>query len=140
MRSLRGGILTLNTTLQEAYLEIGVTIVATHIDVVLFASGMQNAAKASLAPLPDQTAQSTAATENASRYLQQIRKHWSDKAHATFDEAHGHVAFDNGQTVEMSADATMLNIAVSAGPWAGLAQQNSVEIRRGRPLNAVCTP
>lgn len=35
-----------------------------------------------------------AKTENASRYLQQLCKHWSHKFEVTFDPQHGRIPFD----------------------------------------------
>ncbi|WP_318527576.1 aldolase/citrate lyase family protein [Albidovulum marisflavi] len=121
-----GGILTMNRAMQEACLEIGATFVATQIDVVLFANGMRNAAKTALGLLPDQCAWGTVRTENGGRYLQQLCKHWSHKAEATFDETEGQVVFANGQKVEMQAQSDRLDVVATAGPRADLAAWISV--------------
>lgn len=50
------------------------------------------------------------ATENASRYLQQLCKHWSHRFSVTFDPHRGTVDFGEGQTVELTASDTALAI------------------------------
>lgn len=55
-------------------------------------------------------------TAHASRYLQQLCKHWSHKFPATtFDVAHGVVPF-GAATCTFDADASALRIRVEASP------------------------
>ncbi len=61
-------------------------------------------------------------TVAASRYLQQLCKHWSHKATAEFNESHGVIAFENGNRVEMSATEDALEIVVTAPSFADLDQ------------------
>lgn len=55
-------------------------------------------------------------TEHASRYLQQLCKHWSHKFPATtFDAAHGVVPFDAATcTFDAAPDALVLRIEAAA--------------------------
>jgi 4-hydroxy-2-oxoheptanedioate aldolase len=121
-----GGILTLDPKMQRACLDAGATFVATNIDVTLFAAAMRNTAKAALALLPDQAATGSAKTENASRYLQQLCKHWSHKATAEFDAAQGSITFDTGNRVTMTASADQLEITATTGPRGDLTRWKQV--------------
>ncbi|MBB4302238.1 hypothetical protein GGD81_001265 [Rhodobium orientis] len=53
------------------------------------------------------------ATERASRYLQQLAKHFQHKLPVTFDETTGSIAFDGG-TCAMAADERALTLYVVA--------------------------
>lgn len=53
------------------------------------------------------------ATKSASRYLQQLCKHWSHKADVVFSPSHGKIVFTDGKSVEMSASDAVLSIDVS---------------------------
>ncbi len=110
------GILTLDPAMQRRCLEIGVTFLATDIDVTLFANSMRSKAQSGLALLPRQTASGHAATENAGKYLQQLCKHWSHKGQVEFDANQGTVTFDNGNVVKMTANPEGLEIDASTGP------------------------
>lgn len=48
-------------------------------------------------------------TPNASKYLQQLCKHFSHKIEVSFDETQGTAAFEMG-TAHMTADATELTV------------------------------
>lgn len=111
-----GGILTLNPKMQKACLDIGATFVATNIDVTLFAGAMRASAKSALSLLPDQTTTGTANTNAASKYLQQLCKHWSHKAEATFDETQGAITFDTGDRLTMAATPDQLEVLATTGP------------------------
>ena len=65
-----------------------------------------------------QTASATAATENASRYLQQLCKHWSHKARAEFTPEQGSVTFDSGNHLSMTAHTDRLEMSVTV-PYDG---------------------
>ena len=52
-------------------------------------------------------------TEKASRYLQQLCKHWAHKFPVEFDPHHGAIQLSLGRTV-MDADEKALHIAVAA--------------------------
>lgn len=54
-------------------------------------------------------ASATVATENASRYMQQLCKHWSHKFAATFDAAQGEVIFPAAR-VTMTARPDRLDV------------------------------
>lgn len=51
-------------------------------------------------------------TEHASRYLQQLCKHWGHKFSVTSDPVQGTIDFGRGQFVELSASPTSLTITV----------------------------
>lgn len=57
------------------------------------------------------TTTGTFATPNASKYLQQLCKHFGHKVEATFDETTGEVALPVGPT-KMAADAQALTITI----------------------------
>lgn len=61
-------------------------------------------------------AKSTAdvATENASKYLQQLCKHWSHKLVTEFDPAKGRVDFPSGVQLFLEADGSGLHLALEA--------------------------
>ncbi len=58
------------------------------------------------------TATATAATENASRYLQQLCKHWSHKAETEFSTHAGEISFASGNVLTLTADNTCLALTV----------------------------
>jgi hypothetical protein len=61
-------------------------------------------------------AQSTAdvATEHASKYLQQLCKHWSHKMVTEFDPAKGRVDFPSGAQLSLEADGASLHLKLAA--------------------------
>jgi len=52
-------------------------------------------------------------TASASRYLQQLAKHWSHKMEVSFSEQEGRIAFPNGSVLEMRADTTTLDVVLT---------------------------
>ncbi|TJV04312.1 MAG: DUF2218 domain-containing protein [Mesorhizobium sp.] len=65
------------------------------------------------------------ATEHASRYLQQLCKHWAHKFPVEFDPTHGTIDLSLGRTT-MDANASALHIAVSADEAGSLERLESV--------------
>jgi hypothetical protein len=65
------------------------------------------------------------ATEHASRYLQQLCKHWAHKFPVEFDPHHGAIQLSLGRTV-MDADDKALHIAVDADDAATLERLETV--------------
>ena len=120
------GILTLDPGMQRQCLDLGVTFLATSIDVTLFASAMRGAADAALALLPDQSVTGVAQTSAGSKYLQQLCKHWSHKAEVFFDDTQGSVAFASGNAVTLTADENSLTISAATGPRGDLARWQEV--------------
>ena len=51
-------------------------------------------------------------TGSASRYLQQLAKHWSHKMEVTFTAEEGTIAFPNGSRLEMKADSATLDVVL----------------------------
>lgn len=51
-------------------------------------------------------------TESASRYLQQLCKHWGHRFAVTFDPSKGSIDFGSGQSVDLSASDTALSVTV----------------------------
>lgn len=49
-------------------------------------------------------------TASASRYLQQLAKHWSHKMEVRFDAEEGTIAFPNASRLEMRADSETLDL------------------------------
>jgi hypothetical protein len=58
------------------------------------------------------TSHADVATEHASRYLQQLCKHWAHKFPVEFDSNHGVIDLSSGRAV-LDADAKALHIAVT---------------------------
>ncbi|QKS01068.1 DUF2218 domain-containing protein [Sphingomonas sp. CL5.1] len=52
-------------------------------------------------------------TASASRYLQQLAKHWSHKMTVTFSPEEGTIDFPNGSRLEMRADSGTLDVALT---------------------------
>ena len=66
------------------------------------------------------------ATEHASRYLQQLCKHWAHKFPVEFNPTHGTIDLTSlGRTV-MDADATALHIVVSTDEAGSIERLESV--------------
>jgi len=65
------------------------------------------------------------ATEHASRYLQQLCKHWAHKFPVEFNPTHGSIDLSLGRTV-MDADASALHITVSTDEGGSLERLESV--------------
>lgn len=49
-------------------------------------------------------------TENASRYLQQLAKHWSHRFEVMFDTRSAHITFSDGKSVTLEAVAKGLQL------------------------------
>lgn len=52
-------------------------------------------------------------TAHASRYVQQLAKHWSHKMEVSFDAEEARIAFPNGATLEMRADSDNLDCVLT---------------------------
>ncbi|HEV7256970.1 MAG TPA: DUF2218 domain-containing protein [Bosea sp. (in: a-proteobacteria)] len=64
-------------------------------------------------------------TDNASRYLQQLCKHFSHKVEVTFDETAGHVIFSIGHC-RLTAHAGLLRLALGAPDAEALSELEQV--------------
>lgn len=53
-------------------------------------------------------------TEHASRYLQQLCKHWGHKFSVDFTPSKGRIDLGEGRVVDLTADATTLTVEVEA--------------------------
>lgn len=67
-------------------------------------------------------------TDKASRYLQQLCKHFQHKLPVTFDETAGDIAFDGGEC-RLAASASELTLHVSAPSQEALARLEDVVAR-----------
>ena len=56
------------------------------------------------------------ATENASKYLQQLCKHWAHKMVTEFDPARGRVDFPSGAQLFLEAGSSSLTLQLDAEP------------------------
>ena len=65
------------------------------------------------------------ATENASKYLQQLCKHWSHKMVTEFDPAKGRVDFPSGAQLFLEAGGSALHLKLDA-PEDSLERMESV--------------
>jgi hypothetical protein len=54
------------------------------------------------------------ATANASRYLQQLCKHWSHKFQVTFDDRSGKVPFSDAAELTLTANGDVLSLKLDA--------------------------
>ena len=52
-------------------------------------------------------------TTSASRYLQQLAKHWSHKMEVSFTAEEGTIAFPNGSLLAMKADTDTLDVVLT---------------------------
>jgi len=52
-------------------------------------------------------------TVSASRYLQQLAKHWSHKMAVSYSAQEGRIAFPNGSVLEMRADSETLDVVLT---------------------------
>jgi len=52
-------------------------------------------------------------THSASRYLQQLAKHWSHKMAVVFTEEEGTIDFPNGARLAMRADSESLDVVLT---------------------------
>ena len=68
------------------------------------------------------------ATEHASRYLQQLCKHFAHKIPATFDEHAGHVSLKVGEC-RLKAEGTTLHILLEAPNAEDMEQLKDVVVR-----------
>jgi len=70
----------------------------------------------------------TIATASASRYLQQLCKHWSHKFAVTFTPEHGTIPFDETRTCTLDAAPDRLALTVQAADDATLERMQGVVI------------
>ena len=68
-------------------------------------------------------------TPHASRYLQQLCKHWSHKLEVAFDPAHGTIRFPSGALVTLDARAEALDARIEAPDAEMLEQMKGVVAR-----------
>lgn len=66
------------------------------------------------------------ATGSASRYLQQLCKHWGHRFPVTFDPQRGDIDFGEGRSVSLSASGTSLAVTVRDREEAGLGKLEQV--------------
>ncbi len=52
-------------------------------------------------------------TGSASRYLQQLAKHWSHKMEVSFTAEESRIAFPGGSVLEMKADSDTLDVVLT---------------------------
>lgn len=57
--------------------------------------------------------EASVSTSHASRYLQQLSKHWAHKFAVTYDETASTIPFDESRKVELSAEPDRLTIRLS---------------------------
>ena len=65
-------------------------------------------------------------TASASRYLQQLAKHWSHKMEVTFSEQEGTIVFPNGSRLAMRADSDTLDLSLTVADAADVARMQEV--------------
>lgn len=65
-------------------------------------------------------------THSASRYLQQLCKHWSHKMAVSFTEQEGTIDFPNGSRVAMRADSETLDVALTVPADGDVARMRDV--------------
>jgi hypothetical protein len=72
------------------------------------------------------TSKASVATGNASRYLQQLCKHWSHRFEVDFDPQQGRIRFGEGEVIELTAGPDTLDITIEADDPARLPELNKV--------------
>jgi hypothetical protein len=65
-------------------------------------------------------------TRSASRYLQQLAKHWSHKMEVNFSPEEGTILFPNGSKLEMRADSDTLDIVLTVPEAEDIARMRDV--------------
>lgn len=65
-------------------------------------------------------------TLSASRYLQQLAKHWSHKMEVSFTTEEGTIAFPNGSRLEMRAASETLDIILTVPEDGDVARMREV--------------
>ena len=68
-------------------------------------------------------------TASASRYLQQLAKHWSHKMEVSYSEQEGRIAFPNGSLLEMRADSETLDVVLTVPDGEDVAPMRDVVAR-----------
>jgi len=59
--------------------------------------------------------QATIKTQNASKYLQQLAKHWAHKIpDLTYDQTQAHIPFGEGVLLELVANSEVLTVQITA--------------------------
>ncbi|TIR33401.1 MAG: DUF2218 domain-containing protein, partial [Mesorhizobium sp.] len=71
------------------------------------------------------TSHADVVTEHASRYLQQLCKHWAHKFPVAFDSSHGTIDLSLGRAI-LDSDAGTLHIAVTADEAGSLERLETV--------------
>ena len=66
------------------------------------------------------------ATANASRYLQQLSKHWSHKLKVEFDPAHSRIEFDGGAVCTLDATESHLDMLLEGADRARVERLRAV--------------
>ncbi|MBB4615927.1 DUF2218 domain-containing protein [Sphingomonas abaci] len=65
-------------------------------------------------------------TLSASRYLQQLAKHWSHKMEVAFTAEEGSIAFPNGAHLAMRADSQTLDLVLTVPEDGDMARMREV--------------
>jgi hypothetical protein len=65
-------------------------------------------------------------TASASRYLQQLAKHWNHKMTVSYSEQEGRIAFPNGSVLEMRADSETLDVVLTVPDGEDVARMREV--------------
>ncbi|MCK9551086.1 DUF2218 domain-containing protein [Aquamicrobium lusatiense] len=66
------------------------------------------------------------ATENGSRYLQQLCKHWSHRFEVNFDPQQGRIKFAEGEVITLTASPDKLDVRIEADDAERLPELNRV--------------
>ncbi|MET3792051.1 DUF2218 domain-containing protein [Aquamicrobium terrae] len=68
----------------------------------------------------------TVTTEHASRYLQQLCKHWSHRFEVSFDPQQGRIRFREGEVIDLNAEPDRLRVHITAEDASRLPELNRV--------------
>jgi hypothetical protein len=68
-------------------------------------------------------------TASASRYLQQLARHWSHKMQVTCSAEEARIAFPGGSVLELRADAATLDVVLSVPADEDVARMRDVVVR-----------
>jgi hypothetical protein len=74
------------------------------------------------------SSQAEVKTASASRYLQQVCKHWSHKFAVEFTPEHGRIPFDDGRVCTMDASPEALTLRLDAPDEAALERGQRVVV------------
>lgn len=79
-----------------------------------------------MSAMPDNVSVARVPTDSASRYLQQLAKHWSHKMAVSFTAEEGTIDFPNGSRLAMRTDSATLDVVLTVPPAEDMTRMREV--------------